>query len=794
MHKISHINYEKNVKCELELFEHCRQVSDYAFYSLENTNFQNLAKLSGLYHDAGKASSEFQDYIERATSLDESIKKTAIRGSINHTFFGVKLIFENHYNESNLFEKLACEIIAYTSGAHHGLFDISDINNGTNGFDHRKCFKHHEEDMMKKYFYSEIASKQEVDELFVNATYEIEVFVKAVKNICENSEDFQYYLGCLVRLVLSSIIEADRKSVMQFMKIDLFEDKYTDFNDILNTFEENIKCFTSDTPINIARGDISNQCKKFAKNKEGIYKLSVPTGGGKTLSSLRYTLNHIINHNKKRCFFVMPLLAIIEQNANEIRKYTDFNILEHHSNVINTQDSDDELSYNQLITGNWKGQMTVTTLVQLLNTMFDHKTTSICRFNALIDSVIVIDEVQTIPIHMQSMFNNMVNFLQSFCKATVILCSATQPPFAKTERPINISSPSQLVSEDYVEIFERTEIISLFKEYGWDIDDVSSLAQEITEKNNSTLIICNKKSQAKELFEKLSKCEDNVFHLSTSLCKKHRQDTLENIKTILNDKQNTNQKIIVISTQLIEAGVDISFSCVIRAMAGLDNVIQAAGRCNRNGSINKKCPVYIVNFKEEALTSLPEIQKAKDATNKLLENYKKSPDIFDNKLDSKKAIDYFYKQRYKKLNKGEQDYPIKKNGVSLYSIYSLLSENNTIKKKSLYILKQSFKTAAKEFKVFNDNTIDIIVPYGQGQECIANLCSDKSKYDLGFRKEWIEQSKPYIVSVYEYELKKLNEQGAIFSIFDNEILALNISFYDEYLGIKQEIKINFMEV
>ena len=337
--------------------------------------------------------------------------------------------------------------------------------------------------------------------------------------------------------------------------------------------EEKLACFPADMPIGKARREISDRCRAMAEEPGGIYRLNVPTGGGKTLTSLRYALAHGEKWGKQRLIFTSPLLSILEQNAAVIRDFVgdDAIVLEHHSNILRTDTSDD-LDQRELAVESWNAPVIITTLVQFLNTLFDGKTTAIRRFQALCNSVIVIDEVQTVPPRMLSMFNQAIDFLAKICGATVVLCSATQPCLEKTAHPIR-GEIRDLVpyDEKLWKPFRRTVITDAG---GKTLEEIGEFAREELEQAQSLLVVCNRKDEAEHLFRALRDSAEMACHLSASMCTAHRREALAELKLAL----EAGRKCLCVATQVIEAGVDISFHRVIRLAAGMDSVIQAAGR------------------------------------------------------------------------------------------------------------------------------------------------------------------------------------------------------------------------
>lgn len=473
----------------------------------------------------------------------------------------------------------------------------------------------------------------------------------------------------------------------------------------------------------------------------------------------------------------MPLLSIIEQNAQEIRKAVqdDSILLEHHSNVIDDENSDvEELNKRELLIQSWDNPIVITTLVQLLNTMFLGKTSSVRRFASLCNSVIVFDEVQSLPNTMLTLFNLTINFLVKKCHATVILCSATQPSFENAEHKL-LSEVSDLITlpSETLKVFERVELVD---KGSMSMEELSDFALEIIRSKKSLLVVCNTKREAKELFESLQAEVNGVipmYHLSASMCTKHRKMIVESMKIDLSLPDP--KQIVCVATQVIEAGVDISFNCVIRLQAGMDSIVQAAGRCNRNGE-NKLESVYIINLLGEKLHRLKEIETAKRATESLLQEVKIKKHYTS--LNSDVAISFYYKKLYSMMNKGEQDFFV----PNLHkSLYGLLNQHDVA---DGYFLAQQLKTAGKYFNVFDNNTVEMIVPYGKGQDVISELNSEKAMYNLAYAEEAIKQATGYTVTCYQYQIDILKKDAAVIYNDCFGIYILNDSaYYDDKLGL-----------
>ena len=759
--------------------EHCRNTAKYASESLNAIGLGKTAYLAGLLHDLGKCTSIFSSYLKDVVINGKKVR----RGAVNHTFAGVRYILSKQ-QVGNDIRNFTIEVLAYAIGAHHGLFDCVKENNESafiyriekDGIDY--------ENAVKNYF-QQCADEDEIEKLLQQATMEVKKIVDKIIHI-ESSEDAAYeisfYYGLLCRLLTSAVINGDRKDTAEFEKNKIIEREEVDFTELVDKFDSYISGFKSKYPVDSARKKISDDCFLAAQKPESVYRLNLPTGGGKTLSSLRYALEHSKKYHKQRIFFVMPLLAIIEQNAKEIRKaiQNDDIILEHHSNVVNeVEENGEELDKRELLMQSWDAQIIITTLVQMLNTMFLGKTAAIRRFAALSNSIIIFDEVQSVPNNMLTLYNLAINFLVKICNATVILCFATQPCFEKVEHKL-LTEVSDLitVSEEVLSVFKRVELID---KGAMTEEELTNFAASIVDDGKSLLLVCNTKKEANELFIDLQTVTDvkiPIYHLSALMCTAHRNAVVEAMK---NDLQQ-GRKIVCVSTQVIEAGVDISFNSVIRLQAGMDNIIQAAGRCNRNGENNNLESVYIVRLIDENLSRLTEIEKAQTATDSLLQVAKHDEKYAE--LMSATSIEYYYRRLYGAMDKGYQDFQIPKLGKSLYELLNRYSEIAKPDSSGNFALAQQFKTAGKYFQIFNDDTVELLVPYAKGEEIIAELCSERAKYDIGYTAEVIKQATGYTVACYKYQIEILEKYEAVeyddtFGIY---ILA-NTAYYDEKLGL-----------
>ena len=467
-------------------------------------------------------------------------------------------------------------------------------------------------------------------------------------------------------------------------------------------------------------------------------------------------------------------------------------VLEHHCNVI-CEDVEEE-RYRDL-TETWDTPIIVTTAVQILNTLFSDRKSCIRRMHNLCNSIIIFDEVQAFPVKCTELFNLAVNFLTQFGGSTVVLCSATQPTLAPLKEN-NICECREMSreTEKCAEVFKRAEIIDETERYpgGMKTEDLKEFILEKTEEYRSTLAIVNTTACAFQVFRRLEEsCSDEyeIFHLSNNMCPQHKLDTLKEIKRALKKRE---KKIICVSTQVVEAGVNFSFGCVIRSKAGLDNVIQAAGRCNRHKELGKMGAVYIVQMSDDAehLEHLREIRDAQAALQKVLHSF----DLDEGALDSEAAIKFYYSAYYSQLRELETKYPVEVSGVTM-TLTDLLGKNQTgqnqyyrkYERKIHTKLPQAFLTAGREFEVITDtHKISVVVPYGnEPKRLLEELSQTQEEAE---KKKILRKLQRYTVGISENRENKLGN-----AIYENEegILVLCDGYYDKKAGVVDEPEMEF---
>lgn len=527
------------------------------------------------------------------------------------------------------------------------------------------------------------------------------------------------------------------------------------------------------------RQQMSDNCYDKAKLPTGIYSLSIPTGGGKTLASLRFALKHAIEHGKDRIIYIVPFTTIIEQNAQTVRDLLETkDLLEHHSNIMTEER--EALTYDELILqrqlnhakDNWDIPIVFTTMVQYLNSFYSGKGRNLRRLHNISNAVIIFDEVQSVPPKCVSLFNESINFLSTYAKSTIVLCTATQPALQHVKQ--NILVDGELVEKltEIEQAFKRTTIVPMDEHDEWTTDQLADFIEEKLDSVKSILIISNNKRTTKDLYTKFADRE-HVYHLSTGMCPAHRQKILKEMREALDEKK----QVLCMSTQLIEAGVDVSFECVMRSLAGVDSIAQAAGRCNRNGEVTVR-EVYVFKHAEENLGRLETIEKGQRCASYLMRDLAEQG-IFGGELLSSAAIEYYFKQYYEELAL-ELDFPVKDLDKTLHQL--LFSHNGQFVQQELaLLLRASFKTAADRFQVIDANTEAILVPHGEGKELIADLTSGE-QVDY---KNFLKKVQHYSVNVFPHEMRALQQEKLVvavdFGVF--KIWMAKQGTYDENYGL-----------
>ena len=615
-----------------EVLNHLLEVAQLSRQFASKIGVPDLGELLGLLHDFGKYSRAFQDYIKSATGIlnpdidEDYVGAMALKGKIDHSTAGAQWIWERYrkYKSGDFpVGKFTGQILALCLASHHsGLIDCLKPD-GKVGFTDR-IGKSDEQTYLQECL--QVADNEILHKLTELATAErIQDCLNFIRQI--NSKELStiaraFRLGLWTRFLYSCLIDADRIDSADFVTAKnktIRNMQPVDWEPAIIRLEKYIENLAIRNDIDIIRRQISHECLSRSSDSQGIYKLTVPTGGGKTYASIRFALHHAQKHKLDHIIYIIPYTSIIDQNAADISKILDKDgdgfrwVLEQHSNL----EPEKQTWQSKLIAENWDAPIIFTTMVQFLETLFGGGTRGARCMHQLAKSVLIFDEIQTLPIRCVHLFRNALNFLAVHAQTTAVLCTATQPLLDKMRVPekgqLEMMPGNELignVAQRFREL-KRVDIVNKCRPQGWSEFELTSLAvDEYTNKGNC-LVIVNTKQWAQQLYLSCKEREEVdrrcLFHLSTSLCPAHRKLLLKKIKRHL----RWNLPVLCISTQLIEAGVDVDFNSVVRFLAGLDSIAQAAGRCNRNGR-RHQATVHVVNPDQEQIGMLQDIKEGRD--------------------------------------------------------------------------------------------------------------------------------------------------------------------------------------
>lgn len=703
---------EKNEKGWQTIIEHLTGTAKLAAQNASKINAHEFGYACGLLHDLGKYSQDFQ----------EKLRGKVIR--VDHSTAGAK-------EAVNIYGEIFGRLLAYCITGHHsGILDYGSAAK-TEGTLCSRLKKAKIEDCG--------AYKNELDFSVLKP------FTKIPLTQIKGHESFT--ISFFIRFLFSCLVDADfidtETYINEAVKKRGSDNNVVEMRDILNKFLRNLVC--ANTKINIKRKEILVRCLSISDNKPGLYSLTVPTGGGKTYSSLAFALNHAAKNELERIIYVIPYTSIIEQNAKVFKDVLgDENVLEHHSNFqYESADSEQVQLINEklkLASENWDIPIVVTTNVQFFESLFSNKSSRCRKIHNLAKSVIIFDEAQMLPLQYLKPCVLAISELVQNYNSTAILCTATQPSinemFPDTLKPFEImENPYELYND-----FKKVDVINR-----GELNDFE-LVDELNKKEQ-VLCIVNTRKHAKEIFNTL---EGRAFHLSTLMCPIHRQETLKEIRKSLKEKRNCK----VVSTQLIEAGVDVDFPVVYRAIAGIDSIVQSAGRCNREGNL-KRGSVFVFKPCSEYSKVRGYLERTAKVAEIILREHK-DPISID-------AIDCYFKMLYEFEGKDALD----KKGILDY-----FEERGAS-------LEFDFQTAAREFRLIESNTYPIIIPYNEEAERLINAARF-SKYPLSLAR----RLQQFTVSIYEYEYKALCRNSAVEIINDSFIVLDDIERnYDSNTGL-----------
>lgn len=551
-----------------------------------------------------------------------------------------------------------------------------------------------------------------------------------------------------IRMLYSCLVDADYIDTETFMNGDAGRGNYEPLSALCDKLTAYISKWNNPTrEIDILRQKILNSCIEKASAPRGIFSLTVPTGGGKTVASMAFALNHAAANSMKRIIYVIPYTSIIEQNAKVFRDILgQENVVEHHSSVsYELSENADELEYRSaLATENWDAPVIVTTAVQFFESLYANRSSKCRKLHNIANSVIIFDEAQMIPSNNLRPCVAAIAELVRAYNATAVLCTATQP--AIDEMLLEYSKKESVVElcPDVDGMFEKFRRTSFEKEGRLTTDELVSRL----ESQQQVLCIVNTRKFAQEVYEALP--SEGRFHLSTLMCPVHRKQKLDEIR----ERLKSGKTCRVVSTSLIEAGVDVDFPRVFREMAGLDSILQAAGRCNREGKRSAESSIVTVFESENKVNKLIAVNR--DAAEETVRDWTQP--------NTTSTIERYFKA-YRDFLRNDD-----KSGVIAAS------------EKGISGCGLPFEWIAKEFKLIDQNTFTVYISVGEGKELISRLREGERSREL-YRKAGM-----YSVSIYENHFNALINAGAAEPFGDDAAILTDLSLYSDEKGLATDVR------
>ena len=704
-------------------------------------NAGEFAKCAGLLHDLGKFKTDFQNYIRQSSGFDCEESDDFGVGKVDHSAAGAIWANKN-------IPQIGLLLSYIIAGHHSGLPDYFN----------------------KSSLCNRLAKEENLTLSFENGGKEFlnDMQLPTLKTApVKNPRDLHLW----VRMLFSCLVDADFLDTERFMSPENFalREKSISLKELQARFDSFMFKMSQNAPsteINKIRAEILSDCREGAMSEPGLFSLTVPTGGGKTLASMGFALDHAIKYGKSRIIVAIPYTSIIEQTADVYKNvFKNGNedlsnvVLEHHSNL----DPDKETTKSKLVSENWNAPIVVTTNVQLLESLFAAKTSRCRKIHNIANSVIILDEAQMLPPEYLKPILGALESLTTDFGCSVVLCTATQPtlqghigsaPAPHGKGGFEGLPPNKVreLIKSPQELFEKMNRTSV-KYIPQKMDSWENVAEQLIQ-YDQVLCIVNTRKDCKALYDAMP---SDTIHLSASMCGQHRSNLIAEIKR----KLKNGEPIRVVSTQLVEAGVDIDFPVVYRAMAGLDSVAQAAGRCNREGKLNQG-HVFVFNpFKEppDGFLALGAQATRLVIEAKQLEHIPLSQDLFS----------IYFKTYYNRISSFDR------NDIS----GSLdLRANN---------LKVEFKTVADKFQLIDDKAQkSVVVWYSDNKvnshELIAQLKA------IGLRRELMRKLQRCTVNIPKKYWEGLQKEGYITEIKGPDGKGLDIwqqgtsSLYSEKTG------------
>lgn len=779
--------------------EHLVEVRNLAFEFGQDIGIPHVAGLAGWLHDAGKYSRQFQNYI---------VNGEGKRGSVNHAFAGA-LILNKMFSRDTPISEALFELVANSIMAHHnpkGPYDFcGPVGAGGTEFMKRvKCIDEVPE--VRQRFFEEFDQLAFCD--YCDKALEELERIGPSKLFAQQS----FYQ----RFISSCLVDADHLKTADFMS-GLDSDDLPDSISLDELFQRNEQAVTRQRQINASieddalsslnrkRDEMSMASLVKADGLDSLLKLSVPTGGGKTLASLRFGLRRCVRQSLNRIIYIVPFTTVIEQNAASVRKRLalpadDYNnVLEYHSSVtvVAKKQSDEPIDARYYYARDtWDAPIIFTTQVAYLNALFGSGSKNLRHMHRLAKSVLIFDEIQSMPFKCIGMSNVAINWLTTSGHATGVLCTATQPALDVKTLTVPLNPSEEIVSNvrETERAFKRVCVENHLNET-WSLTELTNRCKVSLQTVNSVLVVLNTKAAVKKAFLQFDQSGVRKFHLSTSMCAAHRQQKFTEISRAVTEARHGGPKVIVFSTKLIEAGVDLSFETVFRSAAGLDSIIQAAGRCNRNHELPMGI-VYTFSLpgEIEKLKHLPDIKLGAYVTRQTVKLYP-NDDVL-----SCTVICAYFKSLFTNLAQ-QLNYPVTKAVDKLGEAKSLLeliaaTTNEGVPNRHgldqyqssgiMQVLTAAPQSVVSCFRPIDTDTIPVLVQWNGDAKC-AQLITEIEENIGTFSdvSDLLKRAQAYTVQVYgDYATVKRNLGSAIVDCIDTMgLLIARETIYNDDFGL-----------
>jgi len=698
------------------LENHLKRAAELARSFADEFGAGDWGYLAGLWHDVGKYSKEFQKYLLAANDDNSHIETKP--GRVDHSTAGAKHAFRQAKNEGKL--------LAYTIAGHHAGLPDGKSNEGT-------C--------LTKRLDKAISSCDACPNWILNLP-----IIKGLPFPLDKNR-FSFQISFFARMLYSCLVDAD------FLDTEAFMDpaksgwrkgypSLDELHEKLQSHLDHLTVTAAPTPINMRRTAILKQCLSAADLSPGLFSLTVPTGGGKTLSSLAFALKHARSFGGKRVIYVIPYTSIIEQNAAVFRDILGEDaVLEHHSNF----EPEDEDHRSRLSAENWDAPLIVTTNVQFFESLFACRSSRCRKIHRIADSVVILDEAQMLPVPLLKPSLEVLRELALNYRTTIVLCTATQPALSTSETFKDGMEGVREIIPDPAALYETFKRVDTAKLPTLADDELAERLNEYRQ----VLCVVNTRKHARQLYELLSD-KAGHFHLSALMCPAHRTEVLDRIRAALANGEPCR----VISTQLVEAGVDIDFPVVFRSIAGVDSIAQAAGRCNREGKLSENGKVFV--FTPEAGLPPGYFRQTAETTEAVLRHH-------SDPLSLSAVHDYF-----------RQLYWLKGAALDQHQILADLSEGA---KAGDF----PFRVVAEKFKIIEEGMVPIIIPWnGKAERIVEEL-----RYSV-FPAAAARKAQRFTIQVYPQVLYGLLNAGSVECLHEQYNVLINRDLYREDLGLCPE--------